>query len=302
MAEKTVTVRIKAEYRAFQADMKAAARAAEQAAEGIEKSGKKSSSAVGQLMLDAKQHEQAWNTAGNTMMGFGGAVTAMVGLSVAKYASFDKAMSRVQAATHASKTEMGLLRDAAVVAGADTAYSAEEAAGAIEELAKAGVSTSDILSGGLNGSLALAAAGELAVADAAEIAATQMVVFGLEGKELGHVADLLAAGAGKAQGSVKDLAMGLKYVGPVAAGMGISIEETTGALSMFASEGIVGEQAGTSLRGMLGALTAPSKLARKEIDALGITLYDGNGKFLGLAKLSFVRIRWPSGPTSNTVA
>jgi TP901 family phage tail tape measure protein len=62
-----------------------------------------------------------------------------------------------------------------------------------------------------------------------------MVQFGLSGKDLPHVADLLAAGAGKAMGSVEDLSNALKYVGPVAAGMGISIEETTGTLALFAS-------------------------------------------------------------------
>ncbi|MGH2165501.1 phage tail tape measure protein, partial [Enterococcus faecalis] len=76
-----------------------------------------------------------------------------------------------------------------------------EAAGAIDELAKAGISTKDILGGGLKGALSLAAAGQMEVGDAAEIAATAMTQFGLKGSDVGHVADLLAAGAGKAQGS-----------------------------------------------------------------------------------------------------
>jgi TP901 family phage tail tape measure protein len=77
---------------------------------------------------------------------------------------------------------MGLLREAAIKAGADTSYSAKEAADAITELSKAGVETADILSGGLTGALNLAAAGSMEVADAAELAATAMTQFKLGGQ------------------------------------------------------------------------------------------------------------------------
>lgn len=283
-AERTVTVRIKAEYRAFEADMKAAARAAKQAAEETEKAGKKSSSAMGRLLLDAKNNEQSWQTAGNTMMGFGASVVAMVGLSVAKYAEFEKAMSRVEAATHESAGNMDLLRDAAIRAGADTAFSAAEAAGAIEELAKAGVSTADILGGGLDGALSLAAAGELAVADAAEIAASALTQFKLSGDQIPHLADLLAAGAGKAQGSVADLGAALNQSGLVAAQTGLSVEETTGALAAFAAAGLTGSDAGTSFKTMLQSLSPNSDKAAGLIDELGISAYDAQGRFIGMSE------------------
>ena len=144
-------------------------------------------------------------------------------------------MSNVQAATHETAANMDLLRTAAIKWGQQTKFSATEAAGAIEEMAKAGVSTNDILSGGLEGALNLAAAGSLEVADAAEIAASALVQFGMSGKDIPHVADLLAAGAGKAQGSVQDLGYALKYAGVPAASLGVSIEETTGVLAEFAS-------------------------------------------------------------------
>ncbi|KEP72898.1 hypothetical protein HR12_39265, partial [Microbacterium sp. SUBG005] len=131
-------------------------------------------------------------------------------------------------------------------------------------------------------SLDLAAAGQLGVARAAEITSTALNQFGLAGSDATHVSDVLAAGAGKAMGSVDDLANGLKFVGPVAAAMGVSLEETTGALALFAQQGIIGEQAGTSLRGVLSSLTAPSSQARAEIERLGLSLYDSQGNFLGL--------------------
>lgn len=228
------------------------------------------------------QKRDAINTLGQGLLTMGTVAAAGVGIAIAKFAEFDAAMSGVQAATHESTENMGLLRQAAIDAGASTVFSATESANAVEELSKAGLTTADILSGGLTGSLDLASAGELGVARAAEIASTALQQFQLDGSQTSHVADVLAAGAGKAMGSVEDLANGLKFVGPVAQSMGVSIEETTGVLALFAQQGIIGEQAGTSLRGVFASLTAPSGQAAKEIERLGLSLYDSQGNFLGL--------------------
>lgn len=211
-------------------------------------------------------------------------LVAAAGLTVAIGASarFEKSMSAVQAATHESAGNMKELSDAAIQAGADTVYSATEAASAIEELAKAGVSTADILDGGLSGALNLAAAGAIEVADAAELAATAMTQFKLEGDQVNHVADLLAAGAGKAQGGVGDLGMALKQSGLVAAQTGLSIEDTTGALAQFAANGLIGSDAGTSFKTMLQSLTPTSEAAAKLMKELGIEAYDAQGNFVGL--------------------
>lgn len=208
----------------------------------------------------------------------GVAVAALVGLSVAKYAEFDQAMSQTAAATMATAEQQRDLGEAALEAGADTAYSASEAAAAEEELAKAGISVADIVGGSLNGALALAAAGQLQVARSAEIMATTLKQYRLPAEDAAHVSDLLAAGAGKAQGSVDDLANALKFVGPIAASLGISLEETTGILALFAEQGILGEQAGTSLRGVLSSLTSPSALAAAEMKKYGVEVFDANGK------------------------
>lgn len=212
----------------------------------------------------------------------GAAMTAAAGMSIAKFATFDQAMSSVAASTMETADNLGLLRKAAIDAGADTQYSATEAAGAITALAKAGVSTADILSGGLSGALNLAASDQMDVAQAAEITATALNQYGLKGSDAAHVSDLLAAASGKAMGNVTDMAQALKYVGPVAAQMGISIEQTTGTIAYLAQQGVLADQAGTSLRGMLTALTSPSKIASDTMDELGISVYGANGKFIGL--------------------
>jgi TP901 family phage tail tape measure protein len=230
----------------------------------------------------SRKHKRAYDDVANGIGAAGLALGAFAAVAVVSFARFDKAMSRAGAGTQATASQMTALRAAAIRAGADTAFSATQAADAITEMGKAGVSVQDILGGGLKGTLALAAAGELEVARASEIAATTMTQFGLTGKDVGHVADVLAAGAGKAQGSVEDLAQGLKFVGPVAAQAGITLEQTTGVLAEFASQGIIGEQAGTTFRSVLASLTAPSKLAAKEMDRLGISMYDTNGRFIGM--------------------
>lgn len=222
-----------------------------------------------------------------TGAGIGGAaLTAGFAYAVKQYADFDKAMSAVQAATHETAGNMNKLREAAMKAGADTKYSGSEAANGIEELAKAGVETKDILGGGLSGALSLAAAGNIEVGEAAELAATAMTQFGLKGSDIGHVADLLAAGAGKAQGSVGDLGYALKQSGLVAAQTGLSIEETTGTLAAFASAGLVGSDAGTSFKVMLQKLQNPSKEAAGLMNEYGISLYDAEGKFKGITAVA----------------
>ena len=282
MTTRTIAVRLKAETADFTRQLKSASQSLEEVAAKSDKTGKVAQTSLGRLAQSAQLQKEAWSTVSTGLLATGAVAGAMVGVAVKKFADFDQAMSSVKAATHESAANMELLRSAAISAGADTQYSATEAAGAIEELAKAGISTADILNGGLAGALNLAAAGGLEVGQAAEIAATALTQFKLKGSDVGHVADLLAAGAGKAQGDVTDLGMALKQSGLVASQTGLSIEETTGALSAFASAGLIGSDAGTSFKSMLQRLTPQSKEAQTLMDQLGISAYDAQGKFIGL--------------------
>ncbi|GMA26203.1 hypothetical protein GCM10025864_39620 [Luteimicrobium album] len=211
----------------------------------------------------------------------GAALVASAGLAVKTFADWDSKMAQVKSLSHASAADMQQLKTATMGFAKQFGISATQAADAEIELVKAGVSVKDIMGGALKGALTLASAGQMDVADATEIAASAMTQFGLKGKDVSHIADLLAAGADKALGSVSDLGQGLKYVGPVAAGLNISIEQTVGTLSELAQNGILADQAGTSLRGMLQALVAPSREATKVMDTYGISVYDAQGKFVG---------------------
>jgi TP901 family phage tail tape measure protein len=220
--------------------------------------------------------------AGRMGLGLAGAFALAVGAA----AKFDKQMSEVGAVSNATGQQMDQLRQAALKAGADTAFSATEAAKAEAELAKAGLSTSQILGGALTGSLSLAAAGSLDLAEAAEISAKTMNIFKLEGKDVGHIADVLAASANKSATDVHEMGEALKQGGLAASSAGMSMEETVGTLSAFADRALAGSDAGTSLKTALMMLQAPSDKAATLMDELGLSAYDANGQFIGTAKLA----------------
>lgn len=268
LADRVVTVTLSAKVAGYQAEMNKAAQA------------------TSKVASEADNSRKAFDMLGKGMVVAGGLMAAGIGVAVAKFADFDQAMSNVAATGDDARGSMEALRDAAIEAGAKTVFSATESANAIEELAKAGISARDILGGGLAGALDLAAAGGLGVADAAGIAATAMQQFQLGGDQASHVADLLAAGAGKAMGDVSDLSMALGQAGLVANSTGLTIEETTAALSAFASKGLLGSDAGTSFKAMLQRLTPQSEEASKQMEALGISAYNAQGEFIGLEAFS----------------
>jgi TP901 family phage tail tape measure protein len=230
--------------------------------------------------------KQAFTEIGRTALLAGGVIAAGITVAVASFAEFDAKMSQVRALSHASSDDMMALSKAAMTAGQGIGFSASETADAEIELVKAGVSVSNILGGALKGSLELAAAGQINVADATEIATIALTQFELKGKDIPHVADLLAAGADKALGGVSDLGEALKSGGLVAAQFGVSLEETIGTLSAFANAGLLGETAGTDLRQMLLKLADPSAQSKADMDKLGISLYDASGKFVGISALA----------------
>src|SRR5690554_2536897 len=215
MADRVVKVSLQAQVANYVANMEAAQKSTKKVEDSLE--AQKAAS-----IAAAKAQGEAAAEIGRGMVAIGAIAAVAVGLAVKKFAEFDQAMSNVKAVTQETTGNMDLLTDAALEFGASSVFTATEAANAIEELGKAGISTADILDGALAGSLNLASAGELEIARAAEIASTTLSQFGLAGSQAGRVADTLAAGAGKALGSVDDLASALKFVGPVAADMGAS--------------------------------------------------------------------------------
>lgn len=222
-------------------------------------------------------------------VGIGAAIEGarrIIGSAVNTVLEFDQALARIRALGGEYAASIDLIADQARTAGTAFGFTATETLSAVEALAKAGVSTADILEGGLTGALTLAAAGNLDVGTSAEIAANAMTQFGLAGTDVTRIADLLAAGANSATGDVSDFAQALKQSGLVASQFGLSIEETIGTLTSFASAGLLGSDAGTSFRTMLLRLANPAGEAADTMERLGIAAFDSEGAFVGLENLA----------------
>ena len=262
-------VRISADTSNYTAKMRAASKSASEFGDALERP-----------MTAGEKFEAGFMKVGTAV----GAVAAAVGVAAVKnFADFDAAMSEVNANVGATGDELAQLKHAAIDAGSSTVYSATESAEAINELGKAGMSVTDILSGGLTGALNLAASDGMEVAQAAEYMSSALSMFHLEGSRATDVADALAAGAGKALGGVADFGEALNNCGAQAYSFGMSMEETVGTLALFAENGLVGAEAGTQLNSMLMKLASPTKDAQAMMDELGIAAYDAGGNFVGMA-------------------
>lgn len=269
MAEnKNIVIRLMADTASYEAAMTRAGSTARTVASGMENTGRKSALIASGM-----------TAAGLAVAAFGVAAVKMA-------ADFDQQMSTVQANTGATSAQMDQLRAAAIEAGASTVYSASDSADAINDLGKAGMSVTDILTGGLTGALNLAASDGMAVGDAAEYMANALSMFHLKGSQASQVADTLAAGAGKAVGNVSDFGEALNNCGAQANSFGVNIQETTGVLALFAQNGTIGAEAGTQLNSMLMKLAAPSTEASNTMKELGISAYDAQGHFVGMANFA----------------
>ena len=269
MAEnKNIVIRLMADTASYEAAMTRAGSTAKTVASGMEHTGRKSALIASGM-----------TAAGLAVAAFGVAAVKMA-------ADFDQQMSTVQANTGATSAQMDQLRAAAIEAGASTVYSASDSADAINDLGKAGMSVTDILTGGLTGALNLAASDGMAVGDAAEYMANALSMFHLKGSQASQVADTLAAGAGKAVGNVSDFGEALNNCGAQANSFGMNVQETTGVLALFAQNGTIGAEAGTQLNSMLMKLAAPSAEASNTMRELGISAYDAQDHFVGMANFA----------------
>ncbi|HDR8117861.1 TPA: phage tail tape measure protein, partial [Bacillus cereus] len=198
--------------------------------------------------------------------------------------NFEQQMANIKAVSGATGQEMSKLSELAVKYGEDTKYSSVEAGKGIEELIKAGASLKDIINGGLEGALNLAAAGELELGEAAEIASTALNAFKKDGLSVTDAANLLAGSANASATDVHELKYGLSASAAVAAGAGMTFKDTSTALAVFAQNGLKGSDAGTSLKTMLMRLNPSTKEAYNKMADLGLITYNAQAGFDFLVK------------------
>lgn len=205
----------------------------------------------------------------------GAAVAAYLGFAafaggVRGAAELEAALSEVKAVSGATADEMKALRTAAEAAGSSTKYTATEAAGALGNLARAGMSSKDAIAA-LPGVLALAQAGGVDLGRASEFATKTMSGFGLAATDVARIADVLAKGANASNTSVTGLAEAMSYAAPMAKTVGLSLEQAVAIVGKFADAGIDASRAGTALNAILAQFNDTGSKFSTELRLAGVT-------------------------------
>jgi TP901 family phage tail tape measure protein len=202
---------------------------------------------------------------------------------ISTLADFSQQISTVKAITGATESEMKALTAEIRQLGATTRFSASQAAEGAQYLARAGFDTNAILES-LGSTLTLAQAGALDLGTAADIASNILTGFRLNTSEASRVVDVLAYAANRSNTNVQQLGEGMKFVAPVAAGLGVSLEEVTAAIGALSDAGLQGSMAGTGLRKVLSTLEQGSSGLEKVLARANLTLRDVKPSVVGLAQ------------------
>ena len=233
-----------------------------------------------------KQFGAGLQSIGSKMLGTGLGLAAPLGLATQQYADFEQQMARTRGLLGLEKTEemFRSLSEEAKRLGRETVFTAGEAAQAMSVFALAGMKAGDILKA-TGPTLDLAAAGQLNMAQAADISMKVMAGMGIETNRLGYAIDVLTKAMTTANTDLVMLGEAFKYVGPVAKAAGLSFEETTAAIQMLSNAGMQADMAGTTLRGAILSLTSPSQEALTMLRQLGVAVTDARGNFRPLVDI-----------------
>lgn len=218
-------------------------------------------------------------------------ITAFGVSSVKAGAEFDTSMSQVAATMGKTNSELqqevgevdlawghfsGNLREYAQEMGKHTAFSATEAADALNYMALAGYDTQKSMQM-LPNVLNLAAAGSMDLATASDMVTDASSALGLSTEETTALVDQMAMASTKSNTSVSQLGEAYLTVGGTAKQLKGGTTELSTALGILADNGIKGSEGGTILRNAITSLTAPTSRAQKELDALGVSVFDSEG-------------------------
>lgn len=242
----------------------------------------------------ANEASEKLRTAGSTATSIGktmslGITTPLVGAAAAAIKignDFETSMSQAAGALNKPVSQMGSLRDLALKTGQDTQFSATEAGNAITELAKGGLTEAQIKGGSLKATMDLAASSSMDLGTAANTVVQAMGAFGLSATQSSQAVNALAGAAAASSTDVEPLSQGLAQCAAQAHLVGWSIQDTTAVLGEFADAGVVGSDAGTSLKTMLQRLGAPTDAAASEMESLGINVWDSNGHMKNAAGIA----------------
>ncbi|EGZ3373373.1 phage tail tape measure protein, partial [Escherichia coli] len=187
--------------------------------------------------------------------------------------------SRVQALTRIDKNspQFKALREQALKLGSETQFTASDAASGQSFLAMAGF-TPQAIQAALPGVLNMALAGGVELGETADIGSNILTQFNLTADQMDRVGDTLTAAFTRTNTDLRALGETMKYTGPVAAKLGISLEEAAAMAGMLANNGLRGSDAGTAMRASLSRLASPPKAAADALKELGVSVADARGK------------------------
>lgn len=200
-------------------------------------------------------------------------------------ADFGVTMASMQVNSGATAEQMEELRALAMRLGADTVFSAGEAAQAMLELSKGGMDVATISGGALEAAMNLAATESMDLADASVIVTQSLNTFGLEAGELANAVDILAAGAVASTAGVYDIAAAMKYVGNTSANLGVPIADVVTGLAALNNAGIDASTAGTSLNRMLLGLVPTTGKARDAMEDLDLNFINADGSVMSMTQV-----------------
>lgn len=227
------------------------------------------------------------SSAGQKLLPVTAGVTALGTASVTTAANFESSMSQVQATMGITKDSMSKVNGQSVNTmdtlsklakkmGAETAFSASECAEALNYLALAGYDTEQMCNT-LPTVLNLAAAGDIALADASDMVTDAMSALGMGVDEAETMVDQMAKTASTTNTSVAQLGEGILTIGATAKSIKGGTAELNTALGILANNGIKGAEGGTHLRNIILSLQNPTDKAAAQMEALGISVYDSEG-------------------------
>ncbi|CAG9420780.1 phage tail tape measure protein [Providencia alcalifaciens] len=238
-----------------------------------------------QRMSSARNSYQSAMDTRNKIAGSGAAMTATgigMGYAAKKVLApgydFEIGMSKVQALTRLDKdsADYKMLRTQARDLGATTAFTANEVAQGQAFYAMAGFKPEQIKNA-MKGTLSMSLAGDIDLATTADIGSNILTGFKLDSGEMNRVSDTLVATFTRSNVNLNMLGDTMKYVAPVASGLGVDLETAAVAAGKLGDAGIQGSMAGTSLRSILGRLAEPPKQAAEALTKLGIKTRDAKG-------------------------
>ena len=219
---------------------------------------------------------------GKDLLMLSGAMAVPLVMAAKSFAGFDDSMRLVQAVTQATNDDFKVLTTTAQQLGRETSYTAQQVADAMVSLGRMGFAPAEIQAA-IADVLNLARATGTDLAEAGDIAANSLRIFGLEAGKMSDVSDILTVTANSSAQTLTDLFEALKMGGPQAAAAGENIRETCASLAVLANLGIKGSLAGTALRKSFSQFAKVK--VQEQLRAVGVETLDANGNLRKMAEI-----------------